>query len=176
MTNKAILCYICGWSYGSFHVYSLVGGLVPVSSGVQGGSYHCSSYGTTNPFSSLGLFSRSSIGDSLLSPMVGLEHPPLYFSGTGRASQETAISGSCQQALVGIHNSVWVWWLYLGWIPRWGSLWMAFPSVSPPHFVSVSPPICILLPLIRRTEVSTLWSSCFLSFMWKLNKPSCIDS
>jgi hypothetical protein len=38
--------------------------------------------------------------------MVGCEHPPLYFSGSGRASQETAISGSCQQALLDIHNSV----------------------------------------------------------------------
>ena len=33
MTNKAILCYICGWSHGFLHVYSLVGGLVPGSSG-----------------------------------------------------------------------------------------------------------------------------------------------
>ena len=29
MSNKVILCYICDWSHGSFHVYSLVGGLVP---------------------------------------------------------------------------------------------------------------------------------------------------
>ena len=29
MTNKAILCYICSWSHGSLHVYSLVGDLVP---------------------------------------------------------------------------------------------------------------------------------------------------
>jgi hypothetical protein len=36
MTNKAILCYICSWSYGSLHVYSLVGGLVPGSSGGTG--------------------------------------------------------------------------------------------------------------------------------------------
>jgi hypothetical protein len=33
MSNKAILCYICSWSSGSLHVYSLVGGLVPGSSG-----------------------------------------------------------------------------------------------------------------------------------------------
>jgi hypothetical protein len=33
MINKAILCYICSWSHGSLHVYSLVGGLVPGSSG-----------------------------------------------------------------------------------------------------------------------------------------------
>jgi hypothetical protein len=61
---------------------------------------------------------------------------PLYLSSNDRAPQVTAISGSCQQALVGIHNSVWVWWLYMGWIPRWISLWMAIPSVSAPHCVS----------------------------------------
>ena len=33
MTNKAILCYMCGWSHGSLHVYSLVGGLVRGNSG-----------------------------------------------------------------------------------------------------------------------------------------------
>ena len=33
MPNKAILCHICSWSYGSLHVYSLVGGSVPWSSG-----------------------------------------------------------------------------------------------------------------------------------------------
>jgi hypothetical protein len=66
----------------------------------------------------------------VISPMDGCEHPLLYLSSTGRASQETALSGSCQQALVGICNSVWVCWLFMGWIPRWGSLWMAFPSVS----------------------------------------------
>jgi hypothetical protein len=32
MPNKAILCYICFWSHGSLHVYSLIGGLVPGSS------------------------------------------------------------------------------------------------------------------------------------------------
>jgi hypothetical protein len=38
--------------------------------------------------------------------MDDCEHPLLYLSGTGRASQGRAISGSSQQALVGIHNSV----------------------------------------------------------------------
>jgi hypothetical protein len=32
----AILCYICGWSHGSLHVYSLVGGFVPGNSGGTG--------------------------------------------------------------------------------------------------------------------------------------------
>jgi hypothetical protein len=33
ISDKAILCYICGWSHRPLHVYSLVGGLVPGSSG-----------------------------------------------------------------------------------------------------------------------------------------------
>jgi hypothetical protein len=74
-------------------------------------SYSCSSYGAANPFSSLGPFSSSFIEDPVLSPMGGCEHPPLYLWGTDRASQERALSGSSQQAFVGIHNSVWVWWL-----------------------------------------------------------------
>jgi hypothetical protein len=69
--------------------------------------------------------------------MVGCEHLHLYWLGSGRASQETAVSSSGQQALLGIHNSVWVWCLHVGWIPRWGSLCMAFPSVSAPLFVPV---------------------------------------
>ena len=33
MPDKAILCYICSWSHGSLQRYSLVGSLVPGSSG-----------------------------------------------------------------------------------------------------------------------------------------------
>ena len=36
MPYKAIFCYIYSWSHGSLHVYSLVGGLVPGSSGGTG--------------------------------------------------------------------------------------------------------------------------------------------
>jgi hypothetical protein len=39
------------------------------------------------------------------------EYPLLYLPGTGIASQEIAISGSCQQNIAGICKSVWVWWL-----------------------------------------------------------------
>jgi hypothetical protein len=44
------------------------------------------------------------------------EHPLLYLSGTG--THTTPVTGSCQQALLG----VWVWWLFMRWIPKWGSL------------------------------------------------------
>jgi hypothetical protein len=71
MSHKTILCYICSWSHESHHVYSLVGSLIPGSSGVLVGSYCCSSYGAANPFSSLSLFSSSFIKDPILSPMDG---------------------------------------------------------------------------------------------------------
>jgi hypothetical protein len=113
----------------------------------------------------LGNFSSSFIGDPVFHPIDDCEHPLLYLPGTGIASQETAISGSCQQNVVGICNSVWVWWLFMGWIPGWGSLWMVLPSVSAPNFLSITPSLGILFPILRRNEVSTLWASFFLSFM-----------
>jgi hypothetical protein len=84
-------------------------------------------------------------------------------------SQETAMSGSCQQALPGICNNIQVWQMYMGWIPRWGSLWMALPSVYPSHFVSIFLPVSILFPVLRSTEASTFWSSFFLPFIWSVN-------
>jgi hypothetical protein len=65
-----------------------------------------------NHFSSFSSSSNSFIGDPMLSLMIGCKHPPLHMLGSGRASQETAIPGSCQQALLGISNSDWVWWLH----------------------------------------------------------------
>jgi hypothetical protein len=50
---------------------------------------------------------------------------------------------------------------YMEWIGRWDSHWMAFLSPSAPNFVSVSPPLSILFPLLRRTETFTLWSYFF---------------
>ena len=61
-----------------------------------------------------------------------------------------------------IHHNVLVWWLYVGLRPRWDSLWMAFPSVSAPHFVSIFPPVSILLTLLKSTEATKLWSSYLL--------------
>jgi hypothetical protein len=94
------------------HVFSLVDSLIMGSLRVLVSSYCCPSYGVENPFSSLGTFSSFFIGDPVLHPMDGCEHPLLYLSGSDRDSQETAMSCSCQQPLVGIHNSVWFWWLY----------------------------------------------------------------
>jgi hypothetical protein len=46
---------------------------------------------------------------------------------------------------------------------------MVILSVSDPHFVSVTPSMGILFPLLRRSEVSILWSSLFMSFMYFAN-------
>jgi hypothetical protein len=136
-------------------MFSLVGDLSQGALEILVSSYIYSSYVSVNKFRSLGTFSSSFIGDTVPHPMEGCEHPCLYFSGTGRASLEVAVSGSSQQAFVGIHNSVWVW--FMRWISRCGGLWMVMPSVSAPNFVSVTPPICILFPFLRRKEITALW-------------------
>jgi hypothetical protein len=108
-------------------------------------SYCCSTYKVADPFSSLGTFSSSSIGDPVFHPIDDCEHPLLYLPGTGIASHETAISGSFQENLACICNSVCVWWLIMGWISGWDSLWMVHPFVLAQKFVSVTPSMGILL-------------------------------
>jgi hypothetical protein len=54
-----------------------------------------------SPLMLSGYFSGSFIGYLVLRPMDDYEHPLLYLPGTGRASQVTANSGSCQQVLGG---------------------------------------------------------------------------
>ena len=78
--------------------------------GVLVSSYCCYTYRAADPFSSLGTFSSSSIGGPVFHLIDDYDHPLLYLPGTGIASLETAISGSFQQNLAGICNSVWVWW------------------------------------------------------------------
>jgi hypothetical protein len=117
----------------------------------------------------LGTFSSSSHGDPVFHPIADCEHPLMCLLGPGIASQETAISGSFQKNLAGICNSVCIWWLIMGWTPRWGSLWMVHPFVSVPNFVCVIPSMGVLFLILRRADVSTLWSSFFLSFMYFAN-------
>ena len=65
-------------------------------------SYCCSTYRVADPFSSLGIFSSSSIGGPVILPIADCEHPLMCLLGLGIASQETAISGSFQQYLAGV--------------------------------------------------------------------------
>jgi hypothetical protein len=53
----------------------------------------------------------------------------------------------------------------MGWIPGWGSLWIVHPFMLVPNFVSVTPFMSILFPILRRNEVSTRWFSLFLIFL-----------
>ena len=55
-------------------------------------SYCCFSDMAAQPFSYLGTFSSSFIGDPVFHPIDDYEHPLLYLPGTGIASQETTIS------------------------------------------------------------------------------------
>ena len=109
-------------------------------------------------------FSSSYIGCPVFHSIDDCEHPLLYLPGTGKASHETAISGSLQQNLAGVCNSVGVWWLIMEWIPRWGSLWMVHPFILDPNFVTATPSMDILFCILRRNEVSMPWSS-FLIFL-----------
>ena len=89
-------------------------------------------------------------------PIADYEHPLLCLPGTGIVSQETAISGSFQENLVSVYNGVSVWRLNMGWIPGYGSLQMVHPFVSAPNFVSLTPSMGVLFPILRRGKVSTL--------------------
>jgi hypothetical protein len=120
--------------------------------GVLVSSYCCSNYMISDPFSSLSTFSNSSIGGPVFHSIDDCEHPFIYLPGTGIASYEIPISESLQHNLVGICNSVWVWYLIMGWIPGWGSLWMVHIFILAPNFVSVTSSMGILFPILRRNE------------------------
>jgi len=99
----------------------------------------------------------------------------MYLSTSGRASLETAISGSCYHLLCGICNSISLFGDCI-WDGTPGGAASGWSSVSVPHFVSVFPPVIILFPLLRRTEAATLWSSfffelhvvCKVQLLWEL--------
>ena len=75
-------------------MYSLVGGLDPGSSGLLMLFFlwGCKTHQLFSPFSNY------PIRNPVISSMVVFEHPLLYMSDYGRASQKTAITGSCQHA------------------------------------------------------------------------------
>jgi len=121
-----------------------------------------------HPFSSFSLLSNSSSGDPVLSSTVGCESSPLYLSCFGRASQETAISGSCQHAPLDIPNSDWVWCIWAGCpsgiVSEWPFHQYLLQTLSPYLLLWI-----YLFPLLRRTEASTFWWFFFLSFMWSVD-------
>jgi hypothetical protein len=113
-------------------------------------------------FSSFSPFSNPSIGDHMVSPMVGCDGPPLYMSSSGKARHlyQAPVSKHFLAFSIVSQFGVCIW---DGSPSRAVSGW-AFPSVSAPHFSSIFPPLTILFHLLR-TEASILWSSFILSFM-----------
>jgi len=68
--------------------------------------------------------------------MVRCWHSPFYLSCSDRTSKETAISGSCHNAHLGISNIVWIWRLFVyGWIPQVGQALNG-------HFFSLCAKLC----------------------------------
>ena len=84
----------------------------------------------------------------MIHPIADCEHPLLCLLGPGIVSQETAISGSFQENLASVCNGVSVRKLIMGWIPGYGSLYMVHPLVSAPNFVSVTPSMGVLFPIL----------------------------
>ena len=145
--------------------------LVVQSLGAPGGleGWHCCSiHGAENPLSSFSPFSNSSIWTPCsvqwFAVSIHLCISKLWQSLSGDSTNRL-----CHQALPVIHKSIHVWWLYMDWIPRWGSLWMAFPSVSTPQFIYIFPPVSILFTLLKSTKTSTFWSSFYLGIIWSVN-------
>ena len=78
MPDKAILCYICCWSHGSLHVYSLVDGLVPGSS--EGSVWWILLFFLRGckPFQLLQSFPYLLHWGPCAQTMIGCKHPHLY--------------------------------------------------------------------------------------------------
>ena len=89
--------------------------------------------------------------------------PLLYLSGSGKASQEAAISDFPASKIVSRFGDC-------IWDGSPGGAVSGWPFLqSRSHFVSIFPPVSNLFPLLRNTEESTLWSSFFLSLIWSMN-------
>jgi len=114
MLDNAILCHIRDWRHKSLYMYLLVGGLVPRSSG---GVWLVDNVVVPMVLQTLSAPSFFSLTPPLVSPCSYQ-----WLAATILISQETPISGFCQQALLGISNSDWAWQLHMLWILRWGSL------------------------------------------------------
>ena len=114
MPYKAILCYICGWSHGLLHVYSLVGGLVPGSSGE--GVWLVDIVVLLMGLQILSAPSGLPLTPPLGSPcsvqwLASSNHPCICQALVEHLRRQLY---QTQQALLVICNSVWVWCLYMG--------------------------------------------------------------
>ena len=128
-----------------------------------------SSVGAATPLSSFSPFYNSSIRDPLAQSNGWLQASSSVFVRLWQSLSGDSHIRLPSKALSGIHNIIWVWWPDMGWIPRWGSPGMAFPSVSVPYFVFIVSPVSNRFTLLRNTEPSTVWPCFFLGFIWSVN-------
>jgi hypothetical protein len=144
-------CVFFGWLFS------------PRNSGRWRGS-GCSSYEATDPFISFSPFSNFSIGNSCsvlwLAASIHLCICQVLAESLRRQLYKAPVNflASTSLSLITVY----------GMELKVGSLRVAFLLVFAPHFVSVSTPMGILLPLLRRTKVSKLWSLFLLSIMWSV--------
>ena len=101
MTDKAIHCYISNWSHGSLRVYSLVGGLVRELSGVWLVDIVVLPMELQTP-SAPSFLPFTPLLTSLCSIRCLTRSIHICIDQALAEPQETAIPGSCQQALLGI--------------------------------------------------------------------------
>jgi hypothetical protein len=83
--------------------------------------------------------------------------------------QRQSLSGDIYIRLLSASTTIVSGFMYCIWDESPGGHWMTFPSVSAPYFVSVSPSMGILIPLLRRTEVFPLRSSLILCLRLSVN-------
>jgi hypothetical protein len=167
MIYKVILCYICGWSHGSHHVYILVRSLVHGSSRVSGWLILLFFLWVVNTFSSFSPCSNLPLGtlcsDQWL-PMSthlcicqALAEPhrnQLYQSNVNmHFLASSTVSGFGDSIQDGSPS---------GAVSEWCFLQFLLHTLSPYLFL-------YFFPLLRRTEAPILWSSFYLSFMWSVN-------
>jgi hypothetical protein len=165
MLDKAILCYICSWC----HVYSLVDGLVPGSSGM--GVWVVDIFVLL-----MGLQTPSTPSVLSLTPLLGTLRSFQWLPASTCLCICKALAGSLKRQpflasfsmyflastiVYGIGN-------YYQMNPQVGqSLDGLSFSLCSTLYLHVSS--CEYFVLLRRTEAPTLWSSFFLSFMWSVN-------
>jgi hypothetical protein len=168
LSHKAILCYICGWKHGSLHVYPLVCGLVPGSSGGTGWLILLFFLRGCKPLQLLCPFSSSSMVNHVLIPMDGCEHHFCKALALAKPLRRELYQAPVSKHLLASTKVSGFLTIY-GMDPQVEQSLDGLSFSFCPNLVSVFPPMDILFPLLRRIEVFTLWSSFFLSFIWSVN-------
>ena len=143
MPDTAILGYICCWSHGSLHVYFLVGGLVPGSSGDLVGWY-CFSMGLQNPSAPTVLVLRTPLGSLCSVQLAASIHiciSKALAEPLRRQLYQVPVSKLLLASTIVSGFDDWIWD---------GNLWRVILSVSAPHFVSVTPSMVVLFPTSKK--------------------------